>query len=233
MNFKIIYLKNVPIFEQLLLEERLLRQEKDNFCIFNTGSTRAIVMGISGNPNEWLNSEKIREKNIPVIRRFSGGGTVIVDENTLFVSFICNKDSFSFPPYPERIMQWSEGIYKESFGLNGFALRENDFVLDNLKCGGNAQYIIKDRWIQHTSFLWDFCPENMECLSHPPKMPSYREGRLHKDFLCTLQRHFPSKELFFNSIADRLQKDGAEAFSYRPSIPSEEGRISSYYINLS
>jgi lipoate-protein ligase A len=30
--------------------------------------------------------------SIPVIKRFSGGGTVIVDENTLFVTFVCDDE---------------------------------------------------------------------------------------------------------------------------------------------
>ncbi|MES2198919.1 MAG: lipoate--protein ligase family protein [Chlamydiota bacterium] len=235
MDFHIIYLKNVPIFEQLLLEEQLLRKKEGNFCLFNVGSSPAAVMGISGKPHELLDSEKIKEKKLPVIKRFSGGGTVLIDENTLFVSFICNKSAFSFPSYPERIMQWSETVYKNSFNLEGFALRENDFVLENLKCGGNAQYITKDRWIQHTSFLWDFCPKNMECLLHPPKTPPYRQGRSHKDFLCTLKNHFSSKESLFQKITDYLQQEftvhlleDLESLAF-----SEEGRISSCYIDLS
>jgi len=35
-------------------------------------------------------------------------------------------------------------------------LRENDYVLGPRKMGGNAQSIIKNRWVHHTSFLWDF-----------------------------------------------------------------------------
>lgn len=235
MNFHIIYLKNVPIFEQLLLEEKLLRTRTENFCLFNVGSTPAAVMGISGKPHELLDAEKIKEKNLPVIKRFSGGGTVLIDENTLFVSFICNKNDLSFPSYPERIMQWSETVYKNSFSLGPFALKENDFVLENLKCGGNAQYITKDRWIQHTSFLWDFCPKNMECLLHPPKTPPYRKGRSHKDFLCTLKNHFPSQEVFFQKIIDYLrQEHQACDFEELESLSCVEmDRISSYYIDLS
>lgn len=234
MDLHIIYLKNVSIFEQLLLEEKLLRSETKNFCLFNVGSSPAAVMGVSGKPHELLNAEKIQERNIPVIKRFSGGGTVFIDENTLFVSFICNKNAFSFPCYPERIMGWSETIYKNSLPLSSFALKENDFVLGNLKCGGNAQYITKDRFIQHTSFLWDFCPKNMECLLHPPKTPSYRQGRSHKEFLCTLKEHFPSQEDFFSYIANHLKQEySAHILENIESLTSlEAGRTSSSYINL-
>lgn len=231
MIFHIITLKNVSIFDQLLLEEKLLRLDQRNFCIVNHGSSPAAVMGISGKPEELLNAEKIKELNCPIIKRFSGGGTVFIDENTLFVSFICNKKDFTFQPYPEKIMQWSEGIYKKSFSLGAFALKENDFVLDHLKCGGNAQYITKDRWVQHTSFLWDFCPKKMETLLHPKKTPTYRNGRSHKDFLCTLKEHFSSKEDFFQKIIHYLETEyttlGIKDLSF-----SEEGRTSSCYINL-
>jgi lipoate-protein ligase A len=70
----------------------------------------------------------------------------------------------------------------------GFELRENDYVFGSLKFGGNAQSkvfgacadmrsmaqrryswaaypgIVKDRWLHHTSFLWDFHERNMTYL---------------------------------------------------------------------
>ena len=119
--------------------------------------------------------------------------------------------------------------------MDGFSLRENDFVIQDLKCGGNAQYITKDRFVQHTSFLWDFCPKNMDCLLHPPKTPPYRQGRAHKDFLCTLKDHFSSKEDFFQKITDHLSQDyKAHRVENIESLDfPEEARVSSCYIDLS
>lgn len=64
---------------------------------------------------------------VPVIRRFSGGGTVIVDHGTIFVTFICNKDTVpGIQPYPQPIMSWSSLIYNKVFqGVADFSLREN------------------------------------------------------------------------------------------------------------
>lgn len=206
MIIHLIRLKNVSIFDQLLLEEKLLREDSRNFCILNEGSSPAIVMGISGKPEELISYPKAQELELPIIQRFSGGGTVVVDENTLFVTFLCNKDEFSFPSYPERIMKWTEGFYQKAFSkLPTFRLRENDFVLGDFKCGGNAQYIKKERWLQHTSFLWNFCPEKMSSLLHPRKTPSYREGRNHLDFICKLESHIPSREDFFHWIQKELE----------------------------
>ena len=48
--------------------------------------------------------------------------------------------------------------------ISQFSLRENDYVLDARKIGGNAQSIIRDRWVHHTSFLWDFNVMRMQYL---------------------------------------------------------------------
>lgn len=182
-----IFLKNTPIFEQLRLEEALLRTDERNFCIVNHGSPKAVVMGISGQPDRLLNIPKICSENIPVIQRFSGGGTVMIDENTLFVTFIIGKKSLDLSPFPEPILRWSADLYASAWDIPGFHLKENDYVIGTKKCGGNAQYIRKDRWMHHTSFLWSYTKDNMDCLLMPPKRPAYRANRSHGEFLCRLE----------------------------------------------
>lgn len=202
MTFHILHLKNYPIYDQLQLEETLLRTSNDNWLIINEGSTPAIVMGISGKKEELV----CPQNPFPLIKRFSGGGTVIVDENTLFATFICNKSLHDFPAYPEPIMRWTESIYQKVFNHPEFALRENDYVIGPHKCGGNAQYIKKDRWLHHTSFLWDYSPHLMQYLLHPKKAPPYRQNRTHTDFLCKLKDHFPCKTTFIQNIQSTLNK---------------------------
>ncbi len=195
----LLHLKGYPIFKQLQLEEALLRLDTRTFCIINEGSSPAIVMGISGKPEE-LVSPKLQEKPIPLIKRFSGGGTVVVDESTLFISFISQKEHCSFPCYPEPIMRWTEGIYREALQIDDFHLRENDYVIGARKCGGNAQYLRKERWLHHSTFLWDYSPEMMDYLLHPKKTPPYRDGRSHSDFLCRLKDFHPDKEAFLINL---------------------------------
>ncbi|MCI0381485.1 MAG: lipoate--protein ligase family protein [Chlamydiae bacterium] len=201
----LLKLKNYPVYKQLQLEEALLRSDLRNFCIINEGSIPAIVMGISGKAHDFIHSENYKNFPIPIIKRFSGGGTVIVDEDTIFVSFICQKQLHSFPLYPEKILLWTEGFYQKAFELDQFHVRENDYVIGKKKCGGNAQYIRKDRWIHHSTFLWDFKKERMDYLLYPKKTPAYREGRNHGDFLCTLSSFFPSKTHFIEPIERELQ----------------------------
>lgn len=204
-TLQLIFLKNHDIYKQLLLEEALLRTTKQNWCILNHGSPPRIVMGISGKPEKLVNLNKMTRSPIPIIKRYSGGGTVIVDTNTLFVSLILQKDILPFACYPEPILRWSEKIYQEAFGIPQFYLRENDYVIQEKKCGGNAQYIQKHRFVHHTTFLWDFKQSYMEYLLHPERMPKYRANRTHCDFLCRMKEHLLEETAFFNGIVQALQ----------------------------
>ncbi|MGB7127977.1 MAG: lipoate--protein ligase family protein [Candidatus Rhabdochlamydia sp.] len=205
MPIHLIELKNIPIFEQLLLEESLLRDHTEDFCLINHGSSAAIVLGISGKKEELVHIEKAASYHIPLIKRFSGGGTVVVDHNTLFVTFIFSKNSHSFPAYPEPIMRWSEDFYRPIFARSDFCLKENDYVLADKKFGGNAQYLKKERWLHHTSFLWDYNPNYMDCLLHPKKSPSYRANRAHHEFICKLSDHYSDLQTVITAIKERLQ----------------------------
>jgi lipoate-protein ligase A len=100
-------------------------------------------------------------------------------------------------------------------------------VFNSRKFGGNAQSISKDKWLHHTSFLWDFDPRNMEYLTNPERQPAYREKRSHTEFLCTLKdvltvetrtdlatefrleldEHFEVEEVTVESIASIVDSD--------------------------
>jgi len=201
-----IHLKNTPILEQLQLEEALLRTDERSFCIINQGSPPAIVMGISGKLEKLVDLNQLKKDPIPLIRRFSGGGTVVVDENTLFISFIISKKDLDLTPYPEPILRWSSELYSAAWQIPDFRLIENDYAICDKKCGGNAQYLRKERWIHHTSFLWDFKETQMERLLMPEKIPSYRKNRPHTDFLCKLKDHHPSVDSLLSSLKKELKK---------------------------
>lgn len=199
MQLHLIETAHLPIYEQLVLEEALLRADTNNYCLINQGSCPAIVMGISGKSEELIDLERC---TLPILRRYSGGGTVVVDEQTIFVSFIFNKTVHPIPAYPEPILQWSGHLYNSVFPQ--MVLKENDYVIGHKKCGGNAQYIQKDRWVHHTTFLWDIDPTKMSQLLLPKKTPLYRESRSHLDFLTPLKEHFESPHQWISTLKEEL-----------------------------
>jgi len=201
MTVNILTFNNLPILEQLFLEEGLLKTSQENYVIINIGSPKAIIMGISSKPNEVVNLELTSRDLIPIIQRFTGGGTVIVDHNTLFVTLIFQKSAHDFDLLPPSILNWAGKVLKSALKLTDFAILGNDFTLNQKKIGGNAQYIKKDRFLHHTSFLYDFTPSNMNYLLHPPKEPSYRQGRHHLDFITSLAPYL-SKDEFKERIVN-------------------------------
>ena len=89
---KVINAKNkLNLLDQLRIEEILMRNSSGNYFLLNSGLIEtSVVLGISGKPLELIDVEKCKDANIKVIRRFSGGGTVIVDNSTIFSTFILN-----------------------------------------------------------------------------------------------------------------------------------------------
>ncbi|KAK9909039.1 hypothetical protein WJX75_006398 [Coccomyxa subellipsoidea] len=187
---RLLSLRGVPILRQLHLEEALLRADFANYCIINEGTPEpAIVIGISGKPEALIDIGAAKAAGVQVIKRFTGGGTVVVDHNTTFCTLIFNAaDVKDVECYPRPVMQWSEGFYRPVFAPHGdFSLREHDYTFGERKFGGNAQAITKQRWLHHTSLLWDFDPQNMALLRHPERVPDYRADRTHLDFICRLR----------------------------------------------
>jgi lipoate---protein ligase len=204
----IITLNGWPIIDQLRLEEALLRADHHNWCLLNTDSPPAIVTGISGKPVQLIQENILKNPPFPLIRRFSGGGTVYIDQNTYFATFIFNSDEIAVPCYPNPIFAWTKRFYSMTFSQFDFKLIENDYTIGDRKFGGNAQYLAKNRWLHHTSFLWDFDEKAMRCLQMPPKTPHYRQNRQHHDFLCRLKQWIPTKQIFENQIKQALSSYG-------------------------
>jgi lipoate-protein ligase A len=219
----------LPIYEQLLIEEGLLRASSDNWLVLSKSPAhqKSIVMGLSSVnakklPN-LIHAKNCHDDNVPVIKRFSGGGTVYIDRETLFVSVIFNSNVLpeGVDAYPKPLMKWTaNSIYSRAFkameeriGKNlrdGFILNENDYCVGSKKFGGNAQSLVKDRFLHHTSILWDVDTSAMgKYLKLPPKdmLPEYRRERNHDDFVIPLKQVFgneASGDHFLDSILEAV-----------------------------
>jgi lipoate-protein ligase A len=204
MELHLVHLGHMPILKQLQLEEALLRTDNRSFCLMNQGSSPAIVMGISGKEDELIDCKRRAELSLPLIRRFSGGGTVVIDENTLFVTFIMNEEFSGVKPTIDAIHHFIAEIYSHVFHDLDFKLCENDYVIGERKFGGNAQYLRKGRWLHHTSFLWDYSPERMKALKMPKKIPNYRQGRSHPEFLCCLKEFLTEQKIALTRLEHHL-----------------------------
>jgi lipoate-protein ligase A len=151
--------------ERLCLEEALLRHDplKRSWAIVGThepayhtylknensaeprNDSCVVIMGIGGKPRQLLDVEKVKEDNVLTIKRFSGGGTVVVDHSSLWTTFIGRNEHFPHvEPYPRSIMQWSaEEVFIKVFERMKSDAQHNalmagskkSLVLDTASCG--------------------------------------------------------------------------------------------------
>lgn len=122
--------RQTSIYEFLYLEEALLRESPHSYILLLEGTDKEYVISGSGNkPNEWLNQEYLYSNHVPVIKRYTGGGSVVVSSETLFVSFVFSKALVpnNVQLFPKPIMNWSEHVYKPVFGEQ-FKLEEFDYI---------------------------------------------------------------------------------------------------------
>jgi lipoate-protein ligase A len=67
-----------------------------------------VVMGIGGKPDRLLNVDNVMADQVLVVKRFSGGGTVVMDHNSVWTTIIGRTaDLPHVEPYPRSIMEWS------------------------------------------------------------------------------------------------------------------------------
>lgn len=201
----------LPVLEQLRLEEALLRADRRHWLLVNRvppGGTGAVVLGISGKPAELVHEAAARRDGVPLIKRFSGGGTVYVDDGCLMLSLVAGKEAL--PPgvehFPRPIMAWTAGMYAAALPeRSGFALHDHDYCIGRRKVGGNAQSITRDRFAHHTSFLWRYDAELLErYLKMPARAPEYRAGRPHSEFVAPLSGAADSPEAFVDGVRRSL-----------------------------
>lgn len=132
-NCNFLHLSGTPIFTQLQLEEALLRNCTENICLINMNVAEAVVLGISRSPSEDLYLSVLQADNIPIIRRYSGGGTVFIDKDSILVTWIMNSSKPMISS--QDLMLWTYQIYAPIFPET-FAINENDYTLGDKKIAG-------------------------------------------------------------------------------------------------
>jgi lipoate-protein ligase A len=128
---------------------------------------------------------------IPVLRRCTGGGTVLQGPGCLDYALILRIDDDSPLTSISRanafIMNRNRGALGLIAGGNILIQGHTDLTLRGLKFSGNSQRRRRRFLLFHGSFLLRLDLSLVEQTLHmPSKQPQYRRDRSHKDFLTNL-----------------------------------------------
>ena len=125
---------------------------------------------------------------VPILRRSSGGGTVLWGSGCLLFSLILANERAPELTQIGASYRFILDRIGASLGLSG--LRQegiSDLALGERKFSGNAQQRKRSFLLHHGTLLYDFQMSDVgRYLRLPPKKPDYRGERPHEDFLCNV-----------------------------------------------
>ena len=142
-----------------------------------------VVLGLSGRAREEVRLDECRRRGIPVLRRCSGGGTVLQGAGCLNYALvlrtpgtIAETNAFVLGRHRDALQPLLRGEVE----IQGIS----DLAVAGRKFSGNAQRRRKRFLLFHGTFLLrgDFALMD-EILPVPERQPSYRRGRSHAEFL--------------------------------------------------
>jgi len=145
-----INLKNTDPFYCLATEEYLLKNfDDDIFMLWQSDKT--VVVGKHQNALGEVNYRYVRENDITVARRISGGGTVYHDAGNVNFAFIKNVKSpaeISFKQITEHVVEALAQL-----DIEATTSGRNDLLIKGLKIPGNAEHIFKNSVLPHGTLL--------------------------------------------------------------------------------
>jgi lipoate---protein ligase len=151
---------------------------------------QAVVLGASRKLAEDVIVENCLADHVPIARRSSGGGTVLIGPGALNVTVVLPESAapgLASVPAAQRFVLERIAAAIQQHGRHVEVLGYGDLTAAGLKFGGSAQRRLRDWFFVHCSILYDFPLDRMSrYLKLPERQPAYRRGRSHDDFLSNL-----------------------------------------------
>lgn len=141
---------NINPYFNLAMEEYFLKNAKEDIFLL-WQNENAIIVGKNQNTLSEINYDYVKNNNIKVVRRQSGGGAVFHDLGNINFTFISYNDN-SFSDFKKFTMPIVAAL--KELNINAEFSGRNDLLIDNQKFSGNAQYNYKNNVMHHGTLLF-------------------------------------------------------------------------------
>lgn len=150
-----------------------------------------VVVGYGNHVEREVNVERCRTEGVPILRRCSGGGTVLQGPGCLNYAVVLPLKAEPALVNVTATNQFFMARIARALGPLTHrpvaVMGHTDLVMGGLKFSGNAQRRKSRHVLFHGTFLIDFdLPLVGRYLPPPSREPAYRSGRAHGDFLTCL-----------------------------------------------
>lgn len=151
----------------------------------------AVVLGAGCKLGDDVDEARCQADGVPILRRASGGGTVLLGPGCLCFSLVLAYErSPLLREVPFSYIYILECLREALSGLlpNIERAGTSDLMADGRKFSGNAQQRKRNFLLHHGTLLYGFPLKRIgDYLRIPERQPPYREGRAHGEFVCNLR----------------------------------------------
>jgi len=149
--------------------------------------TYAVVLGANGRIGIDVEEMVCEIDAVPLARRSSGGGTVLLGPGCMLFSLVLSFDRHPDLRDVNRSYRWILGKLGEALGPHVEASGISDLSIGMMKFSGNAQHRKSGCLLHHGTLLYDFDLSKIaRYLKRPEREPEYRQGRPHSEFVRNL-----------------------------------------------
>jgi lipoate-protein ligase A len=181
--------------ENLALDEALLdvaetSEEAGEVLRLWESPRHVVVLGRSSDAQAEVNLDACRKRGIPVLRRTSGGATVLIGPGCLMYAVVLSYERRSQLRMIEMAHRFvlerlRQAIEPQLTGIDPQGT--SDLTLNLRKFSGNSLKCRQRHLLYHGTIIYDFSTALMsECLAAPARQPDYRHGRKHQDFVSNI-----------------------------------------------
>lgn len=168
----------------------------------------AVVLGAAGRLTSEVHVEACRAARIPVVRRSSGGGAVLLGSGCLIYSLVL---AYRRCPLLDEIHSAFDWVLQQTCAslrktIDGIRIAGvSDLVYGDRKFSGNSQQRKREFLLLHGTILYGADIDAMDrFLPMPPRQPGYRRRRPHAEFVTNVPL---SRQQIVTAVRDAWNAD--------------------------
>jgi lipoate-protein ligase A len=213
------------VFDEALLEEAEREPDHSEVLRLWHPSKPLAVIGRSSPWQTEVNHAFCQQENIPVVRRCSGGQSIVTGPGCLMYAVLLDyrrRPELRMLDAAHRFVMTKMQSALQTIGIQSLIEGTSDLTVNGRKVSGNAMRCKKNWFIYHGTMICDMDIRVIEnCLGAPFRQPEYRQQRSHQDFLAQLNttpaklsaaiiETWPTSGKF--QLSDRLEAETAKLF---------------------
>ena len=171
----------------------------------------AVIVGLNQEVNTEVNLDYLRQNNIVLARRVSGGGAVYHDWGNLNYTIVGRSEDLErdYPEYAGLMMQALRKL-----GVQAELSGRNDILVEGKKVSGFAKRVSKNRLMVHGTLMYDVNLDVLTQSLNPPTTKLQTKGIASvRSRVTNLREHLPEiKDIqdFKNRLEKALSNDYAD-----------------------